>query len=431
MTRGPSLRALGTVAALALPLVLVASPSPALAAPAGGGFADAYGILADATLLAGNVPVVIGPLAPVSSSCPPGGSETDQLIGVPASPVVAAGVLDTGAATDCAGLAARASAQTAGAVVLEAAAPLTIRTDAITSTADASCAASPAGSTQILNLSVGGTVVPLPAEIPPNFDLLSEVFGPLGIRVILNEQHPAASGRGIVVNGLHLIASGTGALPVGGAVLRGDVIISHAQAGVVCPGGPGSDLAGLPAPDITFDKTASAQRIAPGDTVTYTATLTNSSQTPCEVLKAIDHIASVFTLVSSSGPLGSELEDPAPVRSDGGVDAVLRPSDVVLAPGASVVQTFTVTANDDAAPGVYHDTLEIYCGANGNFVSGPLAPVEIARAVVVAAEVPFVAPVISSAPEQLPRTGAAPALAVGATLALLATAGLRRRRVTT
>ena len=42
--------------------------------------------------------------------------------------------------------------------------------------------------------------------------------------VILNEQHPTADGRGIVVNGLHLI--GTGPL------LRGDLIISHAVSGV-------------------------------------------------------------------------------------------------------------------------------------------------------------------------------------------------------
>lgn len=422
-------RALVATAALAaLPLVLGAAATPAHAAtPAPGGFAEAYGLLVDATVLEGNIPVVVGPFAPVASSCPPGGSDVDQVVDVPASPVADAGVLTTGAGTDCGKKSALAKAQTSTADILEAVAALTIHTDEITSTAGVTCATAPVGSTVIANLTVGGTAVPLPAVIPPNFDLLPEVFGPFGIRVILNEQHPAASGRGIVVNGIHVIAADTGVVPVGGAVLRGDVIVSHAQAGVFCPGGPGSDNGGLPAPDIRFAKTGAPSSVQAGDTVTYTATVTNTSTAPCEVLKLIDHVAPAFALVSSDGPFGTELEDPAPVRGDGGVDAVLRPTDLVIAPGASLVQTFTVTAKDDAAPGTYYDSLEIYCAAGGNFVSGPLAPVTITAP----APAKPVAPARPAKPvvhDLLPRTGGTPMTAASVLVLALAAFGLARRR---
>ena len=424
------LRALSVTGALLVPLVLAVGAPPASAATAvGGGFAEAYGLLVDATLLQGNVPAVVGPLAPSASSCPPGGAKTTELLAVPASPVADAGVLRTGAGTACA-TAARslASAQTLDATVLQAAAPATITADAITSTAKVSCTTAPAASTEIVNLTVGGTPVPLPAVVPPNFDLLPQVLGPLGVRVILNEQHPAASGRGIVVNGLHLIASGTGALPIGGAVLRGDVVISHASVGVVCPGGPGSTNGGLPAPDITFAKTGTPASISAGDRVVYAATVRNTSTTPCEVLKLIDHVAPPFTLVSSAGPLGTVLDAPAPVRADGGVDAVLRPTGVTIAPGASVVQRFTVVAKAGAAPGTYYDSLEIYCGVNGNFVSGPLAPVTIVPAVT-PQEPPAAGPAapVSTVPV-LPVTGGLSPLSGLALLALGGAFGVLRLR---
>lgn len=423
-------RTIATAAALALPLVLAASVPPAAAAdPTPGGFAEAYGLLADTTLLAGNVPVTIGPLAPVASSCPPGGPKTAQLVGVPASPVATANILNTGAGTACSTpTRSMASAQTLNAQALQVAAPIAITTDEITSTADVSCTAAPTASTRVVNLTVGGTVVPLPTDIPPNFDVLPQVLGPLGVRIILNEQHPAASGRGIVVNGLHVIANGSGVLPVGGTVIRGDVIISHASAGVVCPGGPGSVNGGLPAPDITFTKTALPTSIRAGDTVTYTATAKNTSTTPCEVLRFIDHVAPVFDLTSSAGPLGTALDTPAPVRTDGGVDAVLRPTGVTIAPGASVVQTFTVKAKANAAPGTYYDSLEIYCGLGGNFVSGPLAPVTITRVLppVVTPKPPAPKPPATT----LPTTGGTPALAAGALLLLLTGLGIRRVRTT-
>jgi uncharacterized repeat protein (TIGR01451 family) len=425
-----SRRAPVLVLAAALPLLAGGAFTPASAATGTtGAFAEAYGLSVDTTLLAGNVPVAVGPLAPTASSCPPTSKpKTAEVLNVPADPVVDADVIDSGSATDCTAQKSLASAQTTNVNALGGvAAPLAIHADVLTSTASVSCAAAPTGKTVVTNLTVGGTAVPLPTDVPPNTDLLPQVFAPFGLRVILNEQHPAASGRGIVVNALHVIAAATGAtIPVGGNVLRGDVVVSHAFAGVVCPGGPGSVTAGLPKPDITFDKSASPTTAQRGDTVTYTATVTNTSTTPCEVLRFIDHLAPAFDLVSTAGPFGTAYDKPAPVRTDGGVDAVLRPAALTIAAGKSVVQTFKVTVKDAAAAGTYYNSLELYCGPNGDFASGPLAPVTVTvPAAPVAA--PVSAPVAAPATPQLPRTGLPAGLALGG-LALMGGLAVLRRR---
>lgn len=420
------LRRTGAALALALPIVLASAVPAQAATPPAGGFAEAYGLSIDTTLLQNNVPVKVDPQAATASSCPPAvGTKSASALGAGDAQVARADVLNTTAGTDCTKPTATARAQAANVDALGAAAPLAIHADAITSTSSTSCTAVPVGSTVVTNLTVGGTAVPLPTEIPPNTDLLPQVFGPLGIRVILNEQHPAASGRGLVVNGLHIIASNSGALPIGGGVIRGDVIVSHAVSGVVCPGGPGSTNGDLPAPDISFAKVATPTTVQAGDTVTYKATVSNTSTTDCEVLRFIEHVAPAFDLVSTSGPLGTTFDDPPPARADGGVDAVLRPVGVVIAAGKSVVQTFTVKVKDGAAPGTYYDSLQIFCGLNGNFVSGPLAPVTVTAE----QAPPVVTPPVTVDTPQLPRTGGAPLVAGAALLLLLTGFGLRRMRI--
>jgi hypothetical protein len=91
--------------------------------------------------------------------------------------------------------------------------------------------------------------------------------------VIVNEQSPTADGRGIVVNGLHIIGASSAAARRPGHQPR--------DSGVVCPNGKGSEIAeGLDAPDITFDKDATPSTARAGDTVTYNATVTNTSDAP-------------------------------------------------------------------------------------------------------------------------------------------------------
>lgn len=433
-----SARTILGAAAAALLLPIAVAPVQALAAdaPQPGGFAEAYGLLLDTTLLQGNVPVNLGPLVPVSSSCPPNAKpHTDEVLGPIGDPAVAqADVIRTGAGTDCTKVDTLASAQTVNLDALGAAAPIAIHADLITATSSTSCTKNPTGSTVFSNLTVGGQQVPLPTDVAPNTDLLPELFGPLGIRVILNEQHPASSGRGLVVNGVHIIAANTGQLPIGGGVIRGDVVISHAVSGVVCPGGPGGTNGTLPPSDISFDKTAAPLTPEAGDTVTYTATVTNNGASPCEVLRLVDHIAPAFDLVSTEGAFGKAFDKPAPTRTDGGVDAVLRPTDLVIKSKASATQTFTVKVKHKAEPGTYYNSLELYCGVNGDFVSGPLAPVTVVATGTLGSTTPVQVSsgTQSSASSQargtLPRTGGTPLIATAALLMLSGAFAARRLR---
>lgn len=414
----------GAVLALALPIVLTGLAAPASAAtPAVGGYSEAYGLLADVTALDGAVPLTVGPEADVAASCEPTGPEKKTNALEAGDPAAAfAEVLGTRADANCNTKTSKAQARVLDVIALDGT-PITVTAQAVTAKSETSCTKAPFGSTDIVGLSIAGSDVPLPDDIAPNTLVADPVLSNLGITVILNEQHPASLGRGLVVNAIHVIASNSGALPVGGAVIRGDVVISHAVSSVVCPGGPGSDNGGLPKPDISFFKQASPDTASSGDTVTYTALVTNQSAKPCEVLKFIDHVAPPFSVEATAGAFGTALEKAE--RSDGGTDAILRPTGVTIAPGKAVTQTFTVKVKDGATPGTYYDTLEIYCGPGGNFISGPLAPVTIGNGPITPPANPVENPPTIT-PPNLAETGGAPALAVVSLLALAAAVGLRR-----
>lgn len=108
---------------------------------------------------------------------------------------------------------------------------------------------------------------------------------------------------------------------------------------------------------------------------------------------------------------------------------MLNPTGVTIGAGKSVTQTFTVKVKDGAAPGTYYDTLEIYCGPNGNFISGPLAPVTIPGAGVpnVPPKSPVETPPVFTDPD-LAATGGAPALAAVSLMVLAGAVGLRQLR---
>ena len=412
--RTRSLAGVSTLALTAL-LAVPAAPAAAQTAPAGG-FADAKGIVVDLTVLTavpvpgalGNTPLDPNTFATASQSCPPQVPEpaTDELLNVDASPAASANTVNTIAGARCDAPAAVASAQTEGLALLFNAEVPTITADVIRAQANSDCETAPNGEGSLFaGLTIAGQAIP--ADVPPN----TRIDIPGVATVIVNEQHPSASGRGIVVNGLHII----GASPL----LRGDLIVSHAVSGVTCPNGKGSEVAaGLEAPDITFAKDATPSTARGGETVTYDATVTNTSDAPCDVLAFYDHLNPVFELVSTSGGFGDAAVDPVPVRSDGGQDVVLRPTDVVIEPGASVQQTIVVKLKADVAPGTYWNNLELFCAVNGDFASGPLAPVTVPAEAVVAPAPP--------APVELPRTGSASLLALGALLLVAAGLGVRR-----
>ena len=144
-------------------------------------------------------------------------------------------------------------------------------------------------------------------------------------------------------------------------------------------------------------------------------------------MKFVDHISPVFTLKSSSGDFGTALVTPFPARSDGGVDAVLKPSGLTIAAGATKTQTFVITVKDGTAPGTYYNNLEIFCAVNGDFASGPLAPVTVPADVAPPVAPPPAVTVVDG-PAKLPRTGGTPLAAAGAIVLLAAAFGLRRLR---
>jgi uncharacterized repeat protein (TIGR01451 family) len=422
----------------AVALLTVGSATPALAAgAASGGFADANGIIVRLTVLTavpvpgalGNTPLDPNTFSNASQSCPPTAAKdsADSLLNVPAAPAATADAVDTLASSKCSATAAvsSAAAQTVGLKALFQGEVPTITADVIRAQANSDCTKAPnAAGSQFVGLTIAGQAIP--EIVAPNTTIPLPGIG----SVIVNEQHPTANGRGIVVNGLHVI----GASPL----LRGDLIISHATSGVVCTGGggaggaagPGSDFSGVPGarPEITFGKDANPSTAHAGDTVTYTATVTNRSTADCDVLRFVDHLDPVFDYGSTAGGFGTTVTTPVPKRIDGGVDVVVVPSGVVLGAGKSLTQTFVVKLKGSAAPGTYYNNLELFCAVNGDYASGPLAPVTVPAAVVAPAAAPDAgtAAAPAAAPEQLPRTGSASYVAASALLFLIGAAGIHR-----
>jgi uncharacterized repeat protein (TIGR01451 family) len=405
--------------------VLVAGASPAQAAAPSGGFANANGIIVDLTVLTavpipgqlGGSPIDPNTFAASSQSCPPTAAKSDphELLNIGAEPAAQANTINTDAMAQCntSDAVASAAAQTEGLKALfNGPAPL-ITADVIRAQANSDCTKAPnAAGSLFQNVTIAGTAIPDALALnTPN----QRIDIPGIATVILNEQHPSANGRGIVVNGLHII----GASPL----LRGDLIISHAVSGVVCPNGKGSEFSDpLKTPDIKFAKDASPSIANAGDTVTYTSTVTNTSAADCDVLTYFDHLDPAFDIVSTDGAFGKVFTTPAPKRSDGGTEVILKPTGLIIGAGKSVTQTFVVKLKADVKPGTYYNNLELFCAVNGDFASGPLAPVTVPAPVVAP---PVVAPP-APAPEQLPRTGGAPLVATAGLLLLLGVAGIRR-----
>lgn len=404
----PSPRLLLPAGLAAATLLAVPSPASAQTPSTTGGraaVADAYTIDVDARALDGTVPVRVT-ASRATQQCPPATKApvTDTVLDLgPVPPpngelVHNAETLRSTASTDCAEPRAVAEAETQNLELLFQGGQSLITADVIKSVSATSCTGAPSAEGSLfVNLKVGSFVVP--ANPAPNTKI------DLGlITVIVNEQQIAEGGRGMVVNGLHVI----GNTPL----LQGDIIVSHARSGVSCgsraAGGAGGGSAGSAATDTKNDDfaltmTPAPATVRPGQTVTYTATLQNKSEDDCLVNKFIAHLPAPFQLVSSKGALGEKVV--GETRADNGVDAVLRPDDVTIEAGKSVTQTFVVTVPAGTPDGTYSTSLELLCASMGNYVAGPFAPVTVRSAAVLGVRT-AVTPVVTPVPSSLPRTGA-------------------------
>ncbi|HVF20795.1 MAG TPA: hypothetical protein VNA14_11200 [Mycobacteriales bacterium] len=301
---------------------------------------------------------------------------TAQLLG--AGPIPAGGELvqniglltSTAEATD--EPKATASARAAQVALLSQAGVPLLSAEAVRAVSTTTCTEDPsAAGTEFVNLTAFGMTGPIPTPAP-NTELLPQMFNPLGIKVILNEQHPTADGRGLVVNAIHIYQFDPALVP---SLFVGDIVVAHAMSTVNCPNGAGSTGGDNAVMIVKNVDTSTAMR---GDTLTYTATVQNKSAATCPVNRFIDHLPGPFEFVSTSGDFGTVATTVA--RPGGGTDVILEPADLVIAAGGSATQTFVVKVKDDAAPGVYFNNVELFCGNLGNWVKGLDAPVEVVAA---------------------------------------------------
>lgn len=356
--------------AVPLALSLVVMPGSAVAATAPGAAADAYGLLVDVQLLTAQVPVAVGPISHATQDYPPGAASPaeDQVAEAGPIPDDASLVKHVGAMTTLASATAApqgvAVAETLDLSLLaDSTGVPSISADLVRAQANSDCNTAPnATGTTFVNLTINGQ--PIEGSPDPNTVIDLQVA-----RVILNEQHPAADGRGIVVNAVHVISTTSG-----DPLFRGDIVVSHAMSTVSCPNGAPSTGGNNP---IFITKSVSPQTATPGTTLTYTATVQNKATEDCLITKVIDHLPVGFTFVSTSGDLGTTLDvSPPEARPGGGLDLVLG-NGHVLAKGTSLHQTFVVKVGDNQPPGVYFNNVEVYCANLGNFVKGLDAPVTV------------------------------------------------------
>lgn len=371
-----TLRRAGATAAAFLAVLLSAPAATAAPSTAPAAAADAYALDVDVTLPL-NIVVNQGPFARSSQEYPPQAATFDEAQQFGTGQVPAGGavvedisVLESFAQADGSPL-ARAAALAADVKLINQQGTPLITAEVIQAASTTDCNAAPSSvGTQLVNLQVAGQA-PLPDETPdPNTELFPQFFNPLGLRVIANEQHQTADGRGLVVNGLHIYDVSGAAVP---GLFTGDIIVAHAMSTVNCPNGAPSTGAGN---DIVITKNADKATARPGDTVTYTAVIeNNSADEACLVNRVTDHLPVAFEYASTSGALGTvAVTEPRP---GGGSDIVIKPADVTIPAGGSVTQTFVVTVKADAAAGTYFNNVELLCGNLGNWVKGLDAPVRI------------------------------------------------------
>lgn len=416
----------------ALPSV-VPTVAPAGAA-ATGAFADAFGLSVNAVALAGNVPANVGPVSRTTREFPPSAANgTAQVANtgqVPAGGALVNNVDAITALSSASPAGGVAAVETTGVGLLNQAAVPLVTADVVQAQSNTACTGTPnADGTQILGLKIAGMAINGP--FPPNTVITIPPVGapplPVLAIVIVNEQHPTSEGRGLVVNGLHVIGSTAGA-----SLLQGDVIVSHAVSSAVCPNLAGGGSTGGSSP-ITFTKNANPTTVAAGGTTTYTATVANrGATTPCLVNSFTDHLPIGFTVVSTSGSFGMALPT-STARMDGGVDAVFNElgKGLSIAPGQTLTQQIVVRVGADVQPGTFFNNLDVLCGNLGEFASGPLAPVTVVAQPAGSASSAAAAPAVASG--RLATTGLATALPVAALGLVLAGAGMaaglvRRRR---
>ena len=342
--------------------LLLVGPSGALAAPGAG--ADAYSLLVDVELEASGLAVRVDPVARAVQEVPPGppGVAPAQASSPSAGPHPADGSLvksigsqQTIASANATPAAHAASQASAVQLLVQNGTPR-ITADLVKAEAHAACDTAPhATGTTFTNLKVNGQAIVNPA---PN-----TIIDLGNAKLIVNEQRPASSGRGIVVNALHVVGSASQPL------FEGNLIVGHAASSVAC------DTAGSTGDAAPFRLTTDANQstVSRGDEVTYTVTLQTYST--CTLRALTLHAPPGFEYVSTSGAFGTS-EDDEGARPNGGAEVSVGDGYTLDNFGA-YTQTFVLRATESAPAGLAFVNPEIRCADAGNFMQGLAAPVTV------------------------------------------------------
>jgi uncharacterized repeat protein (TIGR01451 family) len=279
--------------------------------------ANAHGVALD--LQAAVVHAVLSPTPQSAGDAPPAFDDADQVSSVSTTAGVFGQVLNTGVIDTAASSSVPSSNQTESSADVDGLlvnVPLAVgvlpllRLSADEVIAEAgivgACGGSLSGSatTTLTNAQVSGLVGniasidahPLPNTVLLNVDLNVALVANGNVRVVLNEQTIGGDGstsRSVTVNAIHIFID-VNVLGLG--VLEGDIVVSHADALLQCGSGNADlNLTGGVAPGLAV----------PGETLTYTFTVTNTGPDVATNVALTDVLPAGLGLVSMNPTQGS------------------------------------------------------------------------------------------------------------------------------
>lgn len=358
-----------------------------------GSVARAFGVRVHVVSPLGDPSVEVDPTPLASAADPSVSRKTERVLGPLRAPEDGSVVSDARAliADASRGLspapAARAEALVSHVALFEESGVPLIEAETVRAVSDTACAgsssrSSAAGST-LAGLRVAGQVfdaTPEPnTEIPLVYDAgtPADASDDLGVRLILNEQTPAAQGAGLIVTMIHAILY----TPADPANIFADVRIAESFSTVWCGGG-----GPRPVRIIDFDKVATRTDSDPrgalddgiatahrGETVTWTVTITNRSDTGCGLATILDSLPPHFGFVRTGG----EFIDVVPEID--GRDVIWTPAgrQLQLDAGATITQTITARVASDAPYGTYTNLFTIFESSCSEATGGLLGPVTV------------------------------------------------------
>lgn len=420
-----------TIAFIALMLALPAGAAPAPLIH--GSAAHAFGVRVHVATPLGDPSATIEPTPLASAADSSDGSVVKSVFGPLRAPDDGSLVADARALVAQATRtlaprpAAHAESVVTHAALFESAGVPLIEADLVRASSDTACTPgggnvlSAAGS-RLVGLQIAGQIVdetPEPnTEIPLLYDngTPADASDDLSVRVILNEQVPASNGAGLIVTMIHAIVS----TPADAGSIFADIRIAEAFSTAYCGPEPTNRVR-----VIDFDKVVTHTDSDPrgalddgiatahrGETVTWTVTITNTSQTGCMLSTVNDSLPPHFGFVRTAGAFD-------------GIEAALSGQDVVWQPqdqlqlnaGQAITQTITTRVAADAPYGTYTNLFGVFESSCSEASSGLMGPVTIVPKI--ATQVLNRPKTVKPAQQPLAATGVPLAPLAGAAIALV------------